>query len=60
MENRNRIRISTEGIATLAFPAVLQSNDEETDRSALSSAISLLVESTSPTPEVLQEIAADA
>ncbi|TKW69683.1 MAG: murein biosynthesis protein MurJ, partial [Staphylococcus hominis] len=34
--------------------------DKETDRSALSSAISLLVESTSPTPEVLQEIAADA
>ncbi|MCG7261721.1 murein biosynthesis integral membrane protein MurJ [Corynebacterium hesseae] len=60
IENRNRIRISTEGIATLAFPAVLHSNDEETDRSALASAISLLVESTSPTPEVLQEIAADA
>ena len=60
IENRNRIRISTEGIATLAFPAVLHSNDEETDRSALASAISLLVDSTSPTPEVLQEIAADA
>ncbi|OHO63263.1 murein biosynthesis integral membrane protein MurJ [Corynebacterium sp. HMSC036D02] len=60
IENRNRIRISTEGIATLAFPAVLHSNDEETDRSALASAISLLVESTSPTPEVLQEIATDA
>ena len=60
IENRNRIRISTDGVATLAFPAVLQSNDEETDRSALASAISLLVESTKPTPEVLEDIATDA
>ena len=60
LENRNRIRISTDGVATLAFPAVLASNDAETDRSALGSAISLLVESASPCPEVLQEIAADA
>ncbi|MDO5032205.1 murein biosynthesis integral membrane protein MurJ [Corynebacterium sp.] len=60
VDHRDRIRISTEGVATLAFPAVLNENDEDSDRSALGSAIALLVGSTNPTPQALSDIAADA
>ena len=60
LDNRNRIRISTDGTAVLAFPAVLEDATEDSDREALSKAIDLLVESTSPTPQVLRDIAKDA
>ena len=56
LDNRNRVRISTQGTAMLAFPAVLDDNTIERDRSSLNSAISQLVESTSPTPEELSTI----
>ena len=56
LDNRNRVRISTRGTAMLAFPAVLDDNTIERDRSSLNSAISQLVESTSPTPEELSTI----
>lgn len=56
LDNRNRVRISTQGTAMLAFPAVLNDNTIERDRSSLNSAISQLVESTSPTPEELSTI----
>lgn len=56
LDNRSRVRISTKGTAMLAFPAVLSDNTIEGDRSSLNSAISQLVESTSPTPEELSTI----
>lgn len=56
LDNRNRVRISTQGTAMLAFPAILDDNTIERDRSSLNSAISQLVESTSPTPEELSTI----
>lgn len=56
LDNRNRVRISTQGTAMLAFPAVLDDNTIERDRSSLNSAISQLVESTSPTPKELSTI----
>ncbi|MDK8846187.1 murein biosynthesis integral membrane protein MurJ [Corynebacterium sp. MSK297] len=56
LDNRNRVRISTQGTAMLAFPAVLDDNTIDRDRSSLNSAISQLVESTSPTPEELSTI----
>ncbi|OFS23684.1 murein biosynthesis integral membrane protein MurJ [Corynebacterium sp. HMSC04H06] len=60
LDHRDRIRISTDGVAVLAFPAVLSDAAESTDRESLSSALDMLVESTSPTPKVLRDIAADA
>ena len=56
LDNRARVRISTQGTAMLAFPAVLDDNSIERDRSSLNSAISQLVESTSPTPEELSTV----
>ena len=56
LDNRARVRISTQGTAMLAFPAVLDDNTIERDRSSLKSAISQLVESTSPTPEELSTV----
>lgn len=58
IDNRSRIRISTDGVAVLAFPAVLNEATEETDRKSLSSALRLLVDATLPTPQVLEELAA--
>ena len=60
LDNRNRIRISTEGVAILAFPAVLPGASANEDREGLSAAITQLVKSTDPTPQVLEEIADDA
>ncbi|GEB97467.1 murein biosynthesis integral membrane protein MurJ [Corynebacterium flavescens] len=60
LDNRDRIRISTDGVAKLAFPAVLERNTPAKDAEAIASAISLLVDATSPTPEVLRSIAEDA
>src|SRR5699024_8152614 len=49
IDNRSRIRISTDGVAVLAFPAVLNEATEETDRKSLSSALRLLVDASSRT-----------
>lgn len=57
LDNADRIRISTAGKAVLAFPAVFTDADEESDREAVGSAITLLVTSTSPTPTMLRDIA---
>ena len=42
LDNRNRLRVSTEGIVRLAFPAVLPDASTEEDASALASALTLL------------------
>ena len=57
IDNRSRIRISTDGIAVLAFPAVLNEATQERDQKSLSSALRLLVDATLPTPQVLEELA---
>lgn len=57
IDNRSRIRISTDGVAVLAFPAVLNEATEETDRKSLSSALRLLVDASVPTPQVLEDLA---
>ena len=44
IDNRARIRISTEGIAVLAFPAVLPTASHEQDLRSLRTALSLLVD----------------
>lgn len=56
IDNRSRIRISTDGVAVLAFPAVLNEATEETDRKSLSSALRLLVDASTPTPQVLVDL----
>src|SRR5699024_1874162 len=47
-----------DGVAVLAFPAVLNEATEETDRKSLSSALRLLVDASTPTPQVLVDLAA--
>ncbi|WP_291314462.1 murein biosynthesis integral membrane protein MurJ [Corynebacterium sp. UBA2622] len=42
LDNRNRLRVSTEGIVRLAFPAVLPDASTEEDAGALASALTLL------------------
>ena len=42
LDNRNRLRVSTEGIVRLAFPAVLPDASTEEDASAFASALTLL------------------
>lgn len=60
LDNRSRIRVSTEGIAVLAFPAVLNGASATEDREGLSAAITQLVKATDPTPQELEDIADDA
>ncbi|WP_394281789.1 murein biosynthesis integral membrane protein MurJ [Corynebacterium sp.] len=42
LDNRNRLRVSTDGYVVLAFPAVLPQASDEKDMSALASALELL------------------
>nr|WP_244429054.1 murein biosynthesis integral membrane protein MurJ [Corynebacterium halotolerans] len=49
LDNRARIRISTDGTAVLAFPAVLPDASEKKDLTALSSALTLLTRATGDT-----------
>ncbi|WP_257183214.1 murein biosynthesis integral membrane protein MurJ [Corynebacterium cystitidis] len=42
LDNRNRLRVSTDGHVVLAFPAVLPDASDEKDMSALASALELL------------------
>ncbi|SDS71262.1 murein biosynthesis integral membrane protein MurJ [Corynebacterium timonense] len=42
LDNRNRLRVSTEGVVRLAFPAVLPEASAEEDAGALASALALL------------------
>ena len=60
VEHRDRFRVSTSGIVKVAFPAVLDGTSAESDREALSSALSMLVESTEPSPKKLRDISDDA
>lgn len=60
VDHRDRFRISTSGVAMVAFPAVLDDATPASDREALSSALELLVGSTTPTPQVLENISDDA
>ncbi|WIM67680.1 lipid II flippase MurJ [Corynebacterium breve] len=46
LDNRNRLRVSTEGNVMLAFPAVLPNANSETDLSSLASALELLTSAT--------------
>ena len=57
IDNRNRIRIATDGVAKLAFPAVLERNSVETDVDGINSTITLLTESTASTPQELRDVA---
>ncbi|MCF4007637.1 murein biosynthesis integral membrane protein MurJ [Corynebacterium uropygiale] len=53
LDNRSRIRISTEGVAVLAFPAVLGGATYEDDFSAIASTLSALVSDESEATDVL-------
>lgn len=53
LDNRSRIRISTEGVAVLAFPAVLSGSTYEDDFSAIASTLSALVSEESDAKDVL-------
>ncbi|MFH0411996.1 murein biosynthesis integral membrane protein MurJ [Corynebacterium sp. L4756] len=57
IDNRSRIRISTDGVAVLAFPAVLNEATQDMDKASLSSALKLLVDASTPTPQVLLDLA---
>ncbi|MDY3127287.1 MAG: murein biosynthesis integral membrane protein MurJ [Corynebacterium sp.] len=59
IDHRSRIRISTEGKAMLAFPAVLIDATSDTDRTSISKALTLLTDSTNPTPKVLTDLSAE-
>ncbi|WP_408608299.1 murein biosynthesis integral membrane protein MurJ [Corynebacterium renale] len=48
LDNWSRIRISTDGHAVLAFPAVLPDNSRAEDMEALASALNLLIDDTAP------------
>ena len=55
LDNRSRVQIGTDGVAKLAFPAVLERNTEETDLDGINSTITLLTEAAGSSE--LQEIA---
>ncbi|WP_288832416.1 murein biosynthesis integral membrane protein MurJ [uncultured Corynebacterium sp.] len=56
LDNRNRLRVSTDGIVRLAFPAVLPDASGEEDASALASALTLLT--TDVSSDALEGVAA--
>ncbi|QNQ91322.1 murein biosynthesis protein MurJ [Corynebacterium poyangense] len=53
LDNRSRIRISTDGVAVLAFPAVLPGATYEADFSAIASTLTGLVQDNSDAADVL-------
>lgn len=53
LDNRARIRVSTTGVAMLAFPAVLESTSEEKDTQGLRTALGSLIHDNAP-EKVLQ------
>ncbi|AZA10326.1 putative peptidoglycan biosynthesis protein MviN [Corynebacterium pseudopelargi] len=62
LDNRSRIRISTDGVAVLAFPAVLPDASVERDQSCLRTALCTLVDAEqapAPVAELMQVPAAD-
>ena len=58
LDNRNRLRVSTDGVVRLAFPAVLPDASAEEDANALASAIALLTSDVSS--DALSGVAATA
>lgn len=56
LDNRNRLRVSTDGVVRLAFPAVLPDASAEEDAGALASALALLTSDVSSTE--LDEVSA--
>ncbi len=56
VENRNRFRVSTDGIVRLAFPAVLNRATPESDNESVDGAIKLLVSASSSVPRALREL----
>lgn len=48
LDNRARIRVSTTGVAMLAFPAVLESNSAEKDAQGLRTALGSLIHDNAP------------
>ncbi|AZA12422.1 lipid II flippase MurJ [Corynebacterium gerontici] len=55
LDNRSRIRISTDGVAVLAFPAVLPDASFERDQSSLRAALGTLVD-TEQAPSVVRAL----
>ncbi|MCQ9352767.1 murein biosynthesis integral membrane protein MurJ [Corynebacterium sp. 153RC1] len=49
LDNRARIRISTDGVAVLAFPAVLEENSADKDAASLRTALGSLIRADAPT-----------
>ncbi|WKD58428.1 putative peptidoglycan biosynthesis protein MviN [Corynebacterium capitovis DSM 44611] len=57
LDNRNRLRVSTDGVVRLAFPAILPDSSGEEDARALASALTLLT--TDVSSRVLEGVTAE-